>query len=48
MFVDSRLQETGRAAIFYTGDFITYRYPLTRLDRRLDLVYSSAQTRIYR
>ncbi len=48
VFVDSRLHETGRATVFYTGDFITYRYPLHKLDRRLDLVYSSERTRIYR
>lgn len=48
VFVDSRLEQTGHAGIFYTGDFISYRYPLSRLDRRLDLVYSSAHTRIYR
>jgi hypothetical protein len=48
VFVDSRLRETGRAAIFYTGDFITYRYPMRNLNRRLDLVYSSELTRIYR
>jgi uncharacterized membrane protein len=48
VFVDSRLEETGRAAVFYTGDLITYRYPLRQLQRRLDLVYSAQHTRIYR
>ena len=48
VFVDSRLQDTGRSAVFYTGDLITYRYPLRKLDRQMDLVYSSQLTRIYR
>ena len=48
VFVDSRLGETGRAAVFYTGDLITYRYPLHQVARRLDLVYSAQGTRIYR
>jgi uncharacterized membrane protein len=48
VFIDSRLQATRRSAVFYTGDLISYRYPLGRVERRLDLVYSSGQTRIYR
>ncbi len=48
VFVDSRLNQTGRAAVFYTGDLITYRYPLRQVERRLDLVYSALDTRIYR
>lgn len=37
-----------RATIFYTGDLLTYRYPVETLDRELDLVYSNAGARIYR
>ncbi len=48
VFVDARLAETGRAAVFYTGDLITYRYPLRQVERGLDLVYSAQRTRIYR
>ena len=38
----------GRSTIFYTGDLITYRYPTQVLDRRMNLVYSAPDTRIYR
>jgi hypothetical protein len=48
VLVDSRLQETGRSAVFSTGDLISYRYPLRAVERRLDLVYSSQLTRVYR
>ncbi len=48
VFVDARLHQQSEATIFYSGDRVTYRYPLSNLDRRLNLVYSSGQSRIYR
>lgn len=48
VFVDAHLGRTRHSNVFYTGDLITYAYPLQDLDRRLDLVYSSQHSRIYR
>ncbi len=48
VLVDSRLAATGRSSVFYTGDLITYRYPLHALRTRLDLVYASGRTEVYR
>jgi hypothetical protein len=48
VFVDAGLAREREATIFYSGDRITYKYPLGTLDRRLDLVYSSGASRIYR
>lgn len=48
VFVDSQLQTTRKASVFYTGDLLTYRYPLAKVEHRLDLVYSADDTRIYR
>lgn len=38
----------GQATVFSDGDLLTYSYPVHRLDARLDLVYSTTGTRIYR
>lgn len=46
--VDSRMRESKRATVFYTGDLIGYAYPMKDLDQRLNIVYSSDLTRIYR
>lgn len=48
VFVDSHLVQQRQSTIFYSGDLITYVYPLRDLDRRLDLVYSSGRSRVYR
>lgn len=48
VFVDSRMAQTRKSTIFYSGDRITYRYPMGDLDRLLDLVYSSGKSRVYR
>jgi energy-converting hydrogenase Eha subunit A len=48
VFVDARMATTHRSTIFYSGDRISYRYPMSDLDRLLDLVYSSGRSRIYR
>ncbi len=48
VFVDARLARQREATIFYSGDRITYKYPMGNLDRRLDLVYSSGASRVYR
>jgi uncharacterized membrane protein len=48
VFVEARLTKQREATIFYSGDRITYKYPLGQLDRRLNLVYSSGASRIYR
>ncbi|MFC7492776.1 MULTISPECIES: hypothetical protein [unclassified Nocardioides] len=48
VFVDGQILEQGESTVFYTGDLLTYRYPLRALDRHLDLVYSAPDARVYR
>lgn len=48
VFVDAEILDQGVSTVFYTGDLLTYTYPLEVLDRRLDLLYSSPQARVYR
>ncbi|MEP9362044.1 DUF2206 domain-containing protein [Nocardioides sp. CN2-186] len=48
VFVDSQILHEGVSTVFYTGDLLTYDYPLQDLDRHLDLVYSSPDARVYR
>jgi uncharacterized membrane protein len=48
VFMDPQIRLQGRSTIFTTGDLITYRYPTQLLDRRMNLVYSAPDTRIYR
>jgi uncharacterized membrane protein len=48
VFVDAQILERGVSTIFYTGDLLTYTYPLHDLDEHLDLVYSGPDARIYR
>lgn len=48
VFADARLTTTREETVFYTGDRISYRYPLGDLDRLLDLVYSAGSSRVYR
>jgi uncharacterized membrane protein len=48
VFVDAQILDRGVSTVFYTGDLLTYTYPLEVLDHRLDLLYSSPQARIYR
>ncbi|HEY0952367.1 hypothetical protein [Nocardioides sp.] len=48
VFVDSQIVERGTSTIFYTGDLLTYTYPLHDLGRSMDLVYSGPDARIYR
>ena len=40
--------DQGTSTIFYTGDLLTYRYPLGQVDQRMDLVYDAPQARVYR
>lgn len=48
VFADSHLVLKRQSTIFYSGDLITYVYPLAELDRRLDQVYSAGHSRVYR
>ncbi len=48
VFVDSRMAKTHKSTIFYSGDRISYHYPMENLDRLLDLVYSSGRSKVYR
>jgi hypothetical protein len=48
VFVDKQILDKGVSNVFYTGDVLTYDYPLKALNRRLDLVYSSPDARVYR
>ena len=45
---DGQIIDEGVSTVFYTGDLLTYAYPLKDLDHRLDLVYSAPGTRVYR
>ena len=38
VFVDGQILDQGESTVFYTGDLLTYRYPLRAVDRRLDLL----------
>ncbi|WP_395658454.1 hypothetical protein [Nocardioides sp.] len=48
VFVDGQILDRGESTVFYTGDLLTYRYPLHRVDERLDLLYDAPQARVYR
>ncbi len=48
VYVDSQIVGKGTSTLFYTGDLLSYVYPTQKLDRRMNLVYSSPGTRIYR
>ncbi len=48
MFVDEQILDQGESTVFYTGDLLTYRYPLDDVDQHLDLLYDSPQARVYR
>jgi hypothetical protein len=48
VYVDGQIVRKQQSTIFYTGDLLTYVYPVRVLDRRRDLVYSSPLSRIYR
>jgi hypothetical protein len=48
VFVDGQVLDQGESTIFYTGDLLTYDYPLDALDRHLDLLYDAPQARVYR
>jgi hypothetical protein len=48
VFVDSQIVDRGVSTVFYTGDLLTYVYPVRDLRRHLDLVYSSPHNRIFR
>ena len=47
-FADSRITGDRKDTLFLDGDRVTYRYPLGRVEDRLDLVYSAGQSRVYR
>jgi uncharacterized membrane protein len=48
VFVDSHLGQKRQATVFYSGDLITYVYPMQDLNQHLNLVYSSGLNRVYR
>lgn len=48
VFLEPQTAVRHQATVFYTGNLITYDYPTGALDGRLDLVYSSGGTEIYR
>jgi uncharacterized membrane protein len=48
VLADPLLAQDGTSTVFYSGDLLTYRYPMTVLDDQLDLVYSSGGSRVYR
>jgi hypothetical protein len=48
VFVNRDMLRRGVSSVFYTGDVLTYSYPMRDLDGRLNLVYSSPDARVYR
>jgi uncharacterized membrane protein len=48
VFADAQMVTKKQSTVFYSGDHITYEYPMQVLDSQLDLVYSSRLARIYR
>ena len=48
VFLGAQTVEHEQATIFYTGNLITYRYPVDLLDQRLDLVYSNPDAEVFR
>lgn len=48
LFMGPQTTDRKQATVFYTGNLITYRYPVRAVDGQLDLVYSTSGTRVYR
>ncbi|SDT02715.1 Predicted membrane protein [Nocardioides scoriae] len=48
VFLGAQTVEHEQATIFYTGNLITYRYPVELLEQRLDLVYSNPDAEVFR
>ena len=48
LFVDALMTREKRDTIFYSGDRITYRYPIGQISRLMNLVYSAGESRVYR
>lgn len=48
VFVDGQILDQGESTVFWTGDLLTYTYPVDVLDRKLDLLYDAPQARVYR
>lgn len=48
VFAGPQTVERDQATVFYTGDLLTYAYPVGALDDRLSVVYSTSGVRIYR
>lgn len=48
VFVDGQILDRGESTVFYTGDLLTYDYPLGELDQHLDRLYDAPQARVYR
>lgn len=48
VFVDGQILDEGESTVFWTGDLLTYTYPVDVLDRKLDLLYDAPQARVYR
>lgn len=48
VFVDGQILDQGESTVFWTGDLLTYTYPVEVLDRKLDRIYDAPQARVYR
>lgn len=48
VFVDGQILDRGESTVFWTGDLLTYDYPVGVLDRKLDRIYDAPQARVYR
>ncbi len=48
VFLGAQTVEHAQATIFYTGNLITYRYPVGLLEERLDRVYSNPYAEVFR
>lgn len=48
VFVDGQILDQGESTVFWTGDLLTYDYPVDVLDQKLDRIYDAPQARVYR
>jgi hypothetical protein len=48
VFVDAQILDQGESTVFWTGDLLTYDYPVDVLDEKLDRIYDAPQARVYR
>ncbi len=48
IFLGNQTTQKGQVDVFYSGDLITYKYPVEFLDRNKNLIFDNGAVRIYR